>query len=431
MSLIQCPECGKEISDKAANCPNCGAPLTIESRSGGKKNRLWIILLVIAILAIIGVLVFFKISSNDSKDLSDIEKSVFKIHCLDANGKEVATGSGFAIYDSKTLVTNYHVLALGHSLYIETSTGANYDISTLYAYSEEEDLAILGVEGETGLNPIEFETEKINKGDKVYTIGSPIGIKNTISDGLISELSYDSEGRLDMIQISAPISPGSSGGVLLDSNYRAIGVTSSGYSSETIQNINYAIPMRKVEELYKEKAQLSLEELVSEIHKNDHKCYLENIDSAESMGIDEVFKYCPGIEGNEVILYGYYSSDGDGFGGYHVMYLYSDKNKITGDIKSDEKLNDTSNQIYYYNKEYEILPVQYEFDSVVFHDDNKFEPGDLVVIYGQIEDREVYGFGYNFEPGEGTVEKIKKKQATKYFDYYSYGVIAKEIECVK
>ena len=430
MSLIRCPECGKEISDKAANCPNCGAPLKKDTKSAPKKYILMIIFLIILILVTIGLMTILKYKNKNSKNISDVEESVIKIHCLDANGTEVATGSGFVIYDSNTLVTNYHVLALGHSLYIETSTGAKYDISILHSYSEEDDLAILRVDGDTGLNPIEFETEKINKGDKVYTIGSPIGIKNTISDGLISELSYDLDGRIDEIQISAPISPGSSGGVLLDSNYKAIGVTSSGYSSESIQNINFAIPIRKVEELYKEKSELSLEQLVSDIHNDDHTCYLDNIDKADMMGIDEISSYCPGIEGKEVVLYGYYSSKGNAYG-YEVMYLYGDINNITGDIKTDEKLNDSANNLFYYNKDYKILPVQYVSGEVIYHDDSKFEPGDLVIVYGQLEDREVYGFEYNYDPSEATVEKIKQKMATKYFDYYSYGVIAKEIECLE
>ena len=432
MALIQCPECGKEISDKAKNCPNCGVPIIgeadikLKTNHGHRKILVFTLLMFILIVGALGGLFFY-----NSKRVDLVAKSVVKVHCYDEDGEEIATGSGFIAYDRETIITNYHVLAAGITMSIETESGASFNVVNLRGYSEEDDIAILGLDGDTGLKPLKFDDSHPKKGDKIYAIGSPQGIKNTISDGLVSSIYEDENGNLDVIQISAPISQGSSGGVLLNSACKVIGVTSAGYTDYAYQNINFAIPVRKVEELYKEKTDISLEKLVNDIHKNDHICYLADVDRSEVMLINEVFNYCPGIEGQEVVLCGYYSSEGNGFGGYKVMYLYSDISDVTGDVKTDEKLNDTANQTYYYNKEYGALPVQYVSEDIIYHDDSKFEPGDLVIIYGKTEDREVYGFDYNFDSGEATVEKLKKKLDTKYFDYYSYGLIAKEIECVK
>ena len=82
---------------------------------------------------------------------------------------------------------------------------------------------------------------------RVYAVGAPRRLEQTISDGLLSGLRRAEDGSLTMVQTSAPISPGSSGGGLFDAHGRLIGITTSGLKES--QNLNFAVPSRLVEAL--------------------------------------------------------------------------------------------------------------------------------------------------------------------------------------
>ncbi|MDP3057933.1 MAG: trypsin-like peptidase domain-containing protein, partial [bacterium] len=111
------------------------------------------------------------------------------------------------------------------------------------ASSTVRDIAILKIAG-VGLPTVELgDSSSISNGDTILTIGNPLGLQNTISQGLISSTNRVING-LNFIQISAPISPGSSGGVMVDYFGRVLGVTSASFVSG--QNLNLAIPINEV-----------------------------------------------------------------------------------------------------------------------------------------------------------------------------------------
>ena len=115
-----------------------------------------------------------------------------------------------------------------------------YEVLGVYDYSMDEDWAILQIDG-TGFRPLEVGSQDYNVGGAtVYAIGSPLGLQNTISAGIISN-PHRWDGGVDYIQMSAAISPGSSGGALLDKYGQVIGITSATYTEG--QNLNLAIPL--------------------------------------------------------------------------------------------------------------------------------------------------------------------------------------------
>lgn len=168
--------------------------------------------------------------------------AVFYIEVYDAKGTAFATGSGFFIDSMGTAVTNYHVIENAYSAVIITSDNQyEYEVAGVYDYSAEEDWAIIKIEG-TGFPYLSFGSEStIIGGAPVYAIGSPLGLDNTISTGLISNPSRATTTGLNLIQISTPISHGSSGGALINKYGEVIGITSSGIDEG--QNINFAIPL--------------------------------------------------------------------------------------------------------------------------------------------------------------------------------------------
>ncbi len=175
--------------------------------------------------------------------------AVAYIGIYNQSGTLIQSGSGFFIDSSGTLITNYHVIEDGYSAKVITTDDKTYSVSGVYSYDKERDLALLKVDG-SGFSYLEEDTSTLKAGATIYTIGSPLGLSNTISTGIISNTSRTLDGQ-DYIQITAPISSGSSGGALINTNGKVIGITSGAVTSESgiSQNLNLAIPIHYIDDL--------------------------------------------------------------------------------------------------------------------------------------------------------------------------------------
>ena len=170
--------------------------------------------------------------------------AVFSIETFDEDGETLSTGSGFFIDEYGTAVTSYHVLVFADSaIATETHTGDRYSISGVYRYSAEQDWAVIKVAG-YGFEHLDVHTGALSAGENVCAIGAPLGLTGTISDGIISHPSRTVDFQT-FIQTTAPISSGSSGGPLIDSRGRVIGIISASFISG--QNLNLAVPMHLVD----------------------------------------------------------------------------------------------------------------------------------------------------------------------------------------
>ena len=144
-----------------------------------------------------------------------------------------AQGSGFFINSSGVAVTNYHLLRGANSGRVELANNRAYQIVEVLKASEELDYAIfrVGISDKVPFLPISRKAVVI--GQKAYAIGSPKGVNNTFSQGIVSQK------RGHLIQISVPIDHGSSGGALLNEYGEVIGVTTSRVDSNA--DLNFAI----------------------------------------------------------------------------------------------------------------------------------------------------------------------------------------------
>lgn len=173
--------------------------------------------------------------------------SVFSIQTYDVEGLPYATGSGFFIDSSGLAVTNFHVLENALSATVTLSDGSVHEILGVAGYHSSQDYALLRIEGDS-FTPLPIgDSSSLQVGDRIYTIGSPKGMQNTMSDGIISSTCRPE--YQNRIQITAPISSGSSGGALLDEYGNVIGITTSTLVDS--QNLNFAIPINEVIEAYK------------------------------------------------------------------------------------------------------------------------------------------------------------------------------------
>lgn len=172
--------------------------------------------------------------------LSELTKYTVLIECFDGEGEFISRGSGIIIGDG-TIVTNYHVLKDAYTFQI-TDNDENiieFKDCQILGWSFYWDLALIKIpNAKEGLT---IATSKTKLGEDVITIGCPLGL-NSVSTGIIS--GYPEVDGQSYIQTSAPISPGSSGGALLNTYGEIIGITSA--SMVRGQNINLAIPSDKL-----------------------------------------------------------------------------------------------------------------------------------------------------------------------------------------
>ncbi len=173
--------------------------------------------------------------------------AVFYVEIYDEDGWCMKTGSGFFLSPDGLAITNYHVISGADSASITVSdTGEVYDVLGVYDYSAEEDWAVIQIDG-SGFQTLEIGSPDYDVGGAtVYAIGSPLGLQNTISQGIISNPRRVDSG-MTYIQMSAAISPGSSGGALLNKYGQVIGITSATYTEG--QNLNLAIPMTYLDQM--------------------------------------------------------------------------------------------------------------------------------------------------------------------------------------
>ncbi len=172
---------------------------------------------------------------------SKYSPAVFYIELYNENGTSISSGSGFFIRNDGVAITNYHVIEGAYSAKITLpGTKMTYDVTGVYACNKEEDWAVIQVDGSDFLALDIDSDENVKAGQKVYAIGSPLGLQNTISEGLLSNKKVVLD-NVEYYQISAPISHGSSGGALLNENAQVIGITSASFVVG--QNLNLAIPM--------------------------------------------------------------------------------------------------------------------------------------------------------------------------------------------
>ena len=141
-----------------------------------------------------------------------------------ASNDKVAQGSGFIVGKDK-IVTNYHVIAGLSAAYVLFADGRTEAVAGVVAADADQDTAILQVR--TGTRPALALGDELNlhEGESVLAIGAPQGLELSLTNGIIS--AFRNSEKKFLIQNTAPIAPGSSGGPLLDSRGRVVGLTTS------------------------------------------------------------------------------------------------------------------------------------------------------------------------------------------------------------
>jgi S1-C subfamily serine protease len=194
----------------------------------------------------------FLCGSVQAQDARVIARKAFPSVVLlafdDANGQPLTLGSGFFVRRD-IIVTNMHVVEGASSGFAKVvGKEAKHKIVGIAGRDENSDLVLLKVNSSLAPPLALGSSDNVEVGEEVYVVGNPVGLEGTFSQGIISGIRRLGDDSL--LQITAPISPGSSGGPVLNSQGQVIGVAVASFRSG--QNLNFAIPASYLSRLLKQ-----------------------------------------------------------------------------------------------------------------------------------------------------------------------------------
>ena len=174
------------------------------------------------------------------------QDSVFLVYLNDSSGTPSALGSAFLVAP-RVLITNSHVVEAGNPV---LAVGPVRIPLKILRVDQKNDLAVLSVDVDLTSKPLPLASEEVSPGEQVFAIGNPEGLEKTISEGIISGLRK--RGDRDLLQITSPISHGSSGGPILNFRGEVVGVAVG--MLEDGQNLNFAVPVAYVRSILAQKS---------------------------------------------------------------------------------------------------------------------------------------------------------------------------------
>jgi tetratricopeptide (TPR) repeat protein len=206
------------------------------------------------------------------------QDSVFLVYLNDSSGSPTALGSAFLVA-KRTLVTNAHVADAGSPVLAVGPVRLPLKVVNI---DRKNDLAILSVDVDLTSTPLPLAKGTVSPGEQIFAIGNPEGLEKTISQGIVSGLRNQDDR--DLLQITSPISHGSSGGPILNTRGEVVGVAVG--MLEDGQNLNFAVPVSYVKSILEAKQDvvtvtINLKEGLVEAQSiiNDRGSYSDDADS--------------------------------------------------------------------------------------------------------------------------------------------------------
>jgi tetratricopeptide (TPR) repeat protein len=205
---------------------------------------------IVSNVFVIAIVLTSALVSAKSQDLLPelvrrIKPSAVAIETFDSRNEKLSRGSGFFI-EADRIVTNRHVIEGAYRAEIHSSTGAVYPVKGVLAVDAEGDIAVLKIESPANVRPLPLDKTSPQEGESVVVIGNPLGLEGSVTNGIVSAVrDIPTFGRI--IQITAPISSGSSGSPVVNMQGQVIGIATLQITGG--QSVNFAIPSERISQL--------------------------------------------------------------------------------------------------------------------------------------------------------------------------------------
>lgn len=182
--------------------------------------------------------------------------AVLLVEVYDDEGHARGRGSGFVVSNDGAAITNYHVIRGAYRASAKFGDGTFAPVLGVVAYDPGHDVAVVKIQAVSPPTLKLGNSDNVHIGDHIVAIGSPLGLQNTVSEGIVSAL------RGNIIQMSAPVSPGSSGGPVLNTNGEVVGISTLSVTAG--QNLNFAAPINWAKRYVGQSPARSLSEIAQE-----------------------------------------------------------------------------------------------------------------------------------------------------------------------
>jgi serine protease Do len=197
-------------------------------------------------------------------------------------------GTGFILDKTGVVATNLHVVVGESAIKIKLSDGTQYAVTQIDGLDPARDLALLQIRAGKDLPTLRLgDSDAMSAGDQVVAIGNPLGFDNSVTSGLISQVrpicgpadiaAKKCNQELTVLQISAAISPGSSGGPLFNQYGEVVGVTTAIITAG--QNFNLAVPGNYLKPLVAQRIAMSTDQFAKETQEADEHRHRERGDN--------------------------------------------------------------------------------------------------------------------------------------------------------
>src|SRR6476646_8134072 len=230
--------------------------------------------IVVTLFSVLGLIVCSPLAAINVANPQDIlpelvrriKPSAVAIETYDSRGEKLSRGSGFFI-EIDRIVTNRHVIEGAYRAEIHSSTGTVYPVRGVLAVDAEGDIAVLKIDSPTTyVRPLPLDKTSPQEGESVVVIGNPLGLEGSVTNGIVSAVrDIPTFGRI--IQITAPISSGSSGSPVVNMQGQVIGIATLQITGG--QSVNFAIPSERISQLQMS-TPMSLADLVVASGRNKH-----------------------------------------------------------------------------------------------------------------------------------------------------------------
>ena len=197
------------------------------------------------------------ISQDFEKVLRQSGDGILMIQTFDRSGELSALGSGVVVREDGIVVTNYHVIDAAFHATAKLTSGETYPVQGVVNMDKQLDLAVIKLDVDH-LHAVTLgNSDSVHIGEWVLAVGNPRGLEHTVSTGIISAIRVGEFYPGTILQTTAPISHGSSGGALLNMRGELVGITTFIIQGE---NLNFAAAVNHVKPLLGDSIRVSLEE---------------------------------------------------------------------------------------------------------------------------------------------------------------------------
>lgn len=205
----------------------------------------------IAVLAVLlALLVTWSASADDLKELARRARdAVVVLEVAGGSGRPAGQGTGFFVGEG-TIVTNLHVVEEAARIRARLADGSEVEVESILAADPEHDLAILSARPAAAAGVLSLSSRPVEVGEEIVVVGNPLGLSHTLSTGVVAAVRENEASSLvsgRVLQITAAISPGSSGSPVMNLDGEVVAVAVSQF--RVGQNLNFAVPAEKVRAL--------------------------------------------------------------------------------------------------------------------------------------------------------------------------------------